>query len=125
MRALATFLLLIFCVVTLTTPSALAARISPVSAAAETTAHCQTGVDHSDWHLADPAKSTQSADPADADTGDCADCSSCQMCCCQCQPLLATLNASQAASHSGSMPEHAVAGRVSITAAPELKPPRK
>jgi hypothetical protein len=125
MRALATFLLLIFCVVTLTTPSAFAARISLVPASAKTATHCQTDIDHSDWHLADPANSTKSADPAEPVAGDCADCSSCQICSCQCQPLLVAFNASQAASHSGSMPEPAVAGRVGITAAPELKPPRK
>jgi len=116
MRALATFFLLLFCVVTLTTPTALAARMLPVSAPAEAVAHCQTSVDHSDAHQADPAK---------PDSGDCADCSSCLICACHCQPLLASSNMRRAVSHADSMTEPALAGRVGITAAPELKPPRK
>ena len=125
MRTFVTFLLLLFCVVTLTTPTALAARMLPVSAPVETVVHCQTGVDHSDQHLANPAKSAKSAAPATPDAGDCADCSSCQMCACQFQPLLAASNTPQVASHAARVPEPTLAGRVGVTAAPELKPPRK
>jgi len=122
MRALATFFLLLFCVVTLTTPTALAARMLPGSAPSEAVAHCQTSGDHSDAHQADPVTS---ADPAKPDSGDCADCSSCLICACHCQPLLASSKLPQAVSHADSMTEPALAGRVGTTAAPELKPPRK
>jgi len=122
MRALASFFLLLFCVVTLTTPTALGARMLPVSAASEAAAHCQTSVDHSDSHQADL---TKSADPGKPASGDCADCSSCLICACHCQPLLASSNLPQAVSQADSTPEPALAGRVGITAAPELKPPRK
>jgi len=118
MRALASFFLLLFCVVTLTTPTALGARMLPVSAASEAAAHCQTSDNHSDAHQADPVTS---ADPGKPASGDCADCSSCLICACHCQPLLASSNLPQA----DSTPEPALAGRVGIAAAPELKPPRK
>ena len=124
MRVLFTFLLMLFCAFTLTTPITLAARMLPVLALVETAAHCQTGVNHSDLHLAYPDKSAKSADPAKTDAGDCADCSSCQICAYQCQPLLAASNAPQVASHTYSMPEPTLAGRVGITVAPELRPPR-
>jgi len=122
MRALATFFLLLFCVVTLTTPTAFAARMLPGSAPAEAVAHCQTSGNHSDAHPSDPVTS---ADPAKPDSGDCADCSGCLICACHCQPLLASSNMRRAVSHADSMTEPALAGRVGITAAPELKPPRK
>lgn len=125
MRALFNFLLLLFCAVTLTTPITLAARMLPAPALVETAAHCQTGVNHSVLHLADSDISAKSAAPAKPDAGDCADCSSCQICAYQCQPLLAASNAPQVASHTDSMPEPTLAGWVGITAAPELRPPRK
>lgn len=119
MRTLVTFLLLLFCVVTLTTPTALAARMASVSAPVETAAHCQTGADHAVLYLAKPAA------PAKSATGDCADCTNCMICVCQCQSALAASHPPQAASHADSLPELALAARAGITAAPELKPPRK
>ncbi len=123
MRRITTFLLCLFCVVTLTTPTVLAARMLPVFAVGDT-AHCQTGVEHSDQHLTEAAQDTKPPVPFESGAGDCTDCSSCLICACQCLPLLATSNAQQIASHSDSMPEPPQVGRCGITAAPELKPPR-
>jgi hypothetical protein len=123
MRRITAFLLVLFCVVTLTTPTMLAARMLPVSALCES-AHCQTGVDHPNHHQAEAAQSDTSAVPMQADAGDCTDCSSCLICACQCTPLMGTSSAPQVASHSSSMPEPTLVGRCGITAAPELKPPR-
>jgi hypothetical protein len=78
MRRITTFLLCLFCVVTLTTPTVLAARMLPVFAVGDT-AHCQTGVEHSDQHLTEAAQDTNPPVPLESDAGDCTDCSNCPM----------------------------------------------
>ncbi|MBP6483505.1 MAG: hypothetical protein KA254_02670 [Rhodoferax sp.] len=123
MRRITTFLLCLFCVVTLTTPTVLAARMLPVFAVGDT-AHCQAGVEHSDQQLTETTQAANPPIPLESDAGACTDCSSCLICACQCHPLLATSNAPQIANHSDSMPEPTQLGRCGITAAPELKPPR-